>query len=295
MEYVYLFIAVMCIGGQFCMTKIFQNRVGNGLITSLLFSLFSAIVASIIFACLCKFNISTNLFVLLTSGGVTLCLVGYTIVGIKMMSIGKVAVYSLFLMLGGMFVPFVYGVIFLNEPLSVWKVIGMVLVITALILQALKKTDEVNKNNKLLIIFGIIIFIFNGMTGVFAKMHQISQNAVSSLEFSFFQNAIGAVTIVLTLAICAMLKKGSEIQEDIKKVLPNWWIILLFAIISQTGGLLILITAKTMDASVEYPFVTSGVLIVSAIVGRIFFKEKIDRLVFISLVLSVISVVLFMF
>ena len=56
------------------------------------------------------------------------------------------AVYTLFLMLGGMCVPYVWGAVVLHEQLTAFRIIGLVVIAAALILMNLserppKKTD----------------------------------------------------------------------------------------------------------------------------------------------------------
>lgn len=294
MDYLYLLFTIVCLGGQFSLVKLYQTRVGNGLITSFLYSLFAGIIAAVLLLFVCGFQISINLFAFLTASGVILCVVGYTVIGMKMMSIGKVAAYTMFLMLGGMFVPFLYGVIFLDEPITVWKIAGIILLFIALLVPALKKSEEKSKNVKLFTILGIAVFILNGMVSVFSKMHQISPNAISTFEFGFWQNIISTVTLSAVIPICAFFnKEKNNILLSVKKAMPLWWIIILYALLNQGGGILLLFAAKTVDASVMYPIVTGGVMVVTALCGLIFYREKLDKYVSVSLLLSVISTVLF--
>ena len=54
--------------------------------------------------------------------------------GIKVLSLGSLAVYSMFMMLGGMLVPFFYGAFFLNESISAAQIVGTVLLSLFIIL-----------------------------------------------------------------------------------------------------------------------------------------------------------------
>ena len=287
-------LAVLCVGGQFAVVKLYQAKVGNGLITSLLFSLFSGIIASILFFCFCGFKVAVNLFAFLTATGGILCIVGYTVIGMKMMSIGRITVYTMFLMLGGMFVPFLYGVIFLGEPITFLKIAGIALLVVALLLPVFKKNEEKNSNIKLFTILGIVVFLLNGMVGVFNKIHQVSPNAISTFEFCYWQNSISVIIISAVLPVCALSKKEmGMVFANTKKAVQVWWLIFLFAVASQAGGILQLFAAKTIEASVMFPIVTGGVMVITALFGAIFFKEKIDLNICISLFLSIISTVLF--
>ena len=295
MDYMFLFLSVLCTGFQFIFAKIYQTKVGNGVITSLLFMLFSGITASILLLCICAFHITINSFALLMAAGEIICAVGYNVVGMKMMSLGKVAVYTMFLMLGGMFVPSLYGIIFLGEPVTLWKIIGTVLLIIALVLPTLVKSEEKSNNIKLFTVLGIVVFLLNGMVGIFNKMHQISPNAIPTLEFSLWQNMICVIVISFVFLIYAFInKKAKVIVDNTKEAMPVWWSIVLFSIISQTGGILLLLAAKTVDASVMYPILTGGVIVITALFGFFFYKEKINLFIGISIILSIVSTALFL-
>ena len=293
MDYFYLLFAVICIGGQLTLTKFYQIRVGNAIITSLLFTFFSALTASILLAVICGFRISINVFSFLTAAGGVLCGTAFMALGMKMMSMGKVAVYTMFLMLGSMFIPFLYGVIFLNESVTVWKIAGVVLLIIALILPTLKKGDKKDKN-KNYIFLGIAVFILNGMVCLFMKIQQISEYAIPTFEYGFWQNLVSVAITSGVLAVFALINKGKkEVFLSVKKTAPNLWIVVMYAIVNQAGAILQLVAAKTVDASVMFPMITGGVMVISALFGYLFFKEKTDRYTLIGLLLAIVSTVCF--
>ncbi len=293
-EYLFLIFAIICIGGQFSLSKLYQVKVGNGAITSFSFSLISSFFAIIAFACVCKFNITFNWFSFLTAAGGTLCIALYTVVGMKMMSIGKVAIYTMILMMGGMFIPFLYGVIFLDEAISVYKVLGVVLLIVALIMPIWENRNEKNKNPKLFALLSAIVFFANGMVGVFNKMHQTSEKAISTYEFGFWQSVISFLALcVIVFLYYIFNKEKNETKEKLKLSLSKWLIILFFMIISQGGAIFQLFAAKTVAASVMFPIVTGGTMVASTIFGKIFFKEKIDKFLIFGLLFSIISTIFF--
>ncbi len=296
MEYLFLLIAVVCIGAQFAVTKLYQTKSGSGFFASLLFSTTSSILPIIVFAAICNFNISFNWFPFLMAAGATLSITIYTILGMKIMSIGSVAMYTMFLMAGGMFVPFLYGVIFLNEQLTILKVVGIILLLIALIFPVLNKKEEKYKNLKLFIILSICVFILNGLVGVFNKAHQISPDAISTFEFLFWQKCIASFIMLILCIVFAFSNKDKQsIKFDIKNSLILLPIVVLFILVSQVGNALQLISAITIDAAVMFPIITGGTIVFSSLFGMIFFKEKINKQGLISLILALIASALFIF
>ncbi|MBQ3814746.1 MAG: hypothetical protein II836_01720, partial [Clostridia bacterium] len=56
-----------------------------------------------------------------------------------------------------------------------------------------------------------------------------------------------------------------------------------------------LLSASNLPASVLYPMVTGGSVVLSAVAGRIFFGEKPDRITLAGLALSFVATFLFLF
>ena len=58
----------------------------------------------------------------------------YIFIGFRIMENGSMSLYTLFLMSGGMTVPYVWGVLFLNEELTILRTLGLLSIITAIII-----------------------------------------------------------------------------------------------------------------------------------------------------------------
>lgn len=68
-----------------------------------------------------------------------------------------------------------------------------------------------------------------------------------------------------------------------------------YALVSGAGYLLQLNAAKTLPATMLYPFITGGSILFSTFAARIFFKEKINLYTWISLALMLCGTILFIF
>ena len=293
-EYLYLVGAVICIGGQFSLSKLYQAKVGNSFFSSTLFTCVASAIGCLLLFAACGFKVAFNGFSVLLAGLQALCVALYTILGMRMMSVGSVAVYTMFIMMGGMVIPFFYGVIFLEEQITVWKIVGIVLLVVSLLLPVMKKGGQRSKNQALLIILGVIIFVLNGFVGVFTKMHQISYKAIPTMQFSFWQSGVATIITMLVLFAYVPIKKDRQfLKAETKKSLSLWWIALLYAAISRSGAVLQLFAAKTLEASILFPVTTGGTMFVSTVFGAIFFKEKVDVFLAIGLALAIASAVLF--
>ncbi len=144
MSYVLVLIAVLLLAVQFTFNKLFQLRAGASVWASLLYSLSTGICTAIVFFAIGGFKFEFTLFSFLMALASTLFSTTYTLIGFKIMEAGKFAIYMMFLMLGGMMLPYIFGVLFLDEKPSVLRIIGLVLLTAAIIIANLdtKKSDK---------------------------------------------------------------------------------------------------------------------------------------------------------
>ena len=135
----------------------------------------------------------------------------YYIVGIKVLSLGSLALYSMFMMLGGMLVPFLYGIIWLYEKPSAFQIAGSVLLTGFIVLQATSKEDkgreEGGGKKALFFLLCLVIFFANGMTGVIAKAHQMSVGAIDEVSFTVIACLLTALFSMLLLTFLLIRKK----------------------------------------------------------------------------------------
>ena len=73
--------------------------------TGVIFNCILGFTGAIMYFAICGFEIKITPFSVLMALLFTLLFGGYTIIGFKIMSMGSMAVYTVFLMLGGMVLP----------------------------------------------------------------------------------------------------------------------------------------------------------------------------------------------
>ena len=135
-----------------------------------------------------------------------------------------------------------------------------------------------------------------------SKLHQIDERAVGTQGFLIWVN----VWMIILSLICTFIyyiimrrhiNQTENLSDEIEKnrkiyIFPIIWI-LLSAFVSGIGQTCNLYAAKTVDASLLYPLTTCGSIVLSAVAGRLFFKEKITKQNAVSIFVSVIGTVLF--
>ena len=63
----------------------------------------------------------------------------YSVLGFRVLKAGNVAVYSTFFMSGGMLLPYLFGLVFLDETVTVLRVLGILLILGAVLLSTRSK------------------------------------------------------------------------------------------------------------------------------------------------------------
>ncbi|MCL2517553.1 MAG: hypothetical protein FWF15_03220 [Oscillospiraceae bacterium] len=293
MDYFILFLAVLCIAVQFNLNKLYQKKFAAGLKDILFFSLVCGAANTIFFGAfgvviggLPKF--STFSFVI----SILLAVVSSlsALVGILIMRYGKMSVYSVFMMLGGMILPYFYGIIFLDEVLSAARIIGLAVLICALPLSTFSRSDNKSRISKFYYILCVSIFLINGTVSIISKAHSINISAVPAVNFIFYSNLW---VTVINCAAYFIFKPKVETPAKVNK-LPAVGLIMIFAAVSGVGFLLQLISAKTVPAVVLYPFVTGGSIVLSTIGARVCFGEKINVFALIGIITAVGGTLLFL-
>ena len=303
-NYIFILLAVVCFAAQFAFTKLYEEKVGQNLITTVAMIVGTSSVGVLMFVFLSGFRVAFSSVSIIWAVILASIMIPYYMIGIKVLSLGSLAIYSMFMMLGGMLVPFFYGVLFLRESVSVAQVIGTVLLTGFIILQAISQSDsntttggkQSAKTKVTFFVLCLIIFFLNGLTGVIAKAHQISESSVDEVSFTVISCALTAIFSMILLAF-EFLRNRKEKRRQVMTTLKikPMGIMVLIGASTYTGNFLHLLAANDVPASVQFPLVSGGVIVLSALVSFFAFKEKMSVKEWISIGGAFLSTVLFAF
>lgn len=312
MQYLMLTLVALLLAGFFAINKLYQKKFGTSLEKSMLFVCLSGAFMTVEFFIKTGFNVRYTPFSLIASASANLCEVIYTVIGFRLLKEGTMSAYTVFLMSGGMLLPFVFGIYFLNEKAELLKIIGLVFILAGVVLSG----TNGNKKEKIKfrhILLCCTVFIVNGFVSIISKVHQTQTvYAVSDTDSyivfgSFFKFVLGGV-IYLFIRLRNKFKKtviGEKTTDALPEtscdnktkkpvVLTMILIVLASTVAGGLSGMLMLIGAKSLPASVLYPFSTSGTIIFSSIFGAVFYKEKITPKTVASVVACLIGTLLFL-
>ena len=285
MDYLYILIADVLLGAIFVLNKKYQQYAGSGLKAGIISNLILGIFAVVISFVSLGFRVEFTLFSLVVATLSTACGVAYTVIGLKILSGGKVSVYAMFLMTGGMLIPFLFGVIFLKEGINALKIIGLLLIIFSI---AVTNFDK-QKPSKKQLAMSVAVFFLNGFIGVCSKIHQtaVDFDTVSTEGYVLLGN-IAKVTLSLAVlaAIAISAKyKGKNSKETVaaevgEKKLPlakrlaPYGLLSIIALFDFVSYYCQLEGSVTIPASVLFPLLSGGSIVLTAAVGMLILREK---------------------
>jgi len=287
MNYIMVIAATVLLAFDFSLSKKYQSSEGTAMAAGLKFNMLNGLLTAVIFFALSGFRLEFSWFSVLMAFGMSLCATTYSVIGFRILKAGGMALYSLFLMLGGMLLPYFFGVLFLEEALTPLRIIGVLLIIAAVVCSG--KTKYAFSMGIYLLCFAV--FILNGGVSIISKCHQISTAfpPVSSTAFVMYSGITKFVLSGVALLLCK--KESKTLSFSAKSAGAA---ILGSAVIGGVSYMLQLIGAKTLPATVLYPIVTGGSIIFSALAGKMFFKEKLSAYQLASIVLCFIGTLLFL-
>lgn len=276
MYYGLIIFAVVLFGAAFAVNDVFQQKFGSSLKISLQFSLVSSVAGLIVLFAINGMKFEFTWFTLIMAFLSALISLSFNFCAFRALGSINLSLYSLFSMLGGMALPFVQGIAFYGESITIAKIICFIVICIALLLTV--KRGEKKSGT----IYYIGVFVLNGMSGVISKIFASSTLPKTSAEgYSVW---IALCTIILSALVLLILYK-----KDLFSF--SWSATCLSAlggISTRVANLWLVIALANVDASVQYPMVTGGVMIVSTIIC-FFSKSKPSKKEIISILVAFVG------
>ena len=288
MQYIMLTISALLLAVNFALNKVYQGIKGTSPATGFGFSSLSGLFTAVVFFVINGFKLNFSWYSVIMATLLSSLIISYTLVGFRLLKSGTMTMYTLFLMTGGMIVPYVFGLLFLNEPFSWIRTLALILIIGGVILSNFNR-EKINLKQ---IMMCVIVFVLNGMVSVVSKLHQIENTyiAVTATEFVL----IDGITRFIIAGILYLVTKNREEHATQKCIAKPAIIIAFSAVIGGVSYLLQLFGAATLPATILYPFITGGSIVLSSLVGVIVFKEKLSVNLIASVVICFIGTVMFL-
>lgn len=254
MYYALLAVSTVLFSLQIVFTQCYQRGEGSDIRASMRFNFGTAATGAAIMLIIGRFKPEFTAF----AGALAVLNACMTILsvyfGIKALSVVDISTYTLFLMLGGMLLPFLFGIIFYEEEIGAAKITAVVLLFIALLLKA--EGGEKHKG----IPYCLLAFVLNGMNGVVSTLHQGNEEQCISSNGFLLLVDIAILMIVGVIMIIMRLYGG---RRSFERPLFAVGSMGGFGLVNNVANFLVLIALRHLPASVQYPMITGGTIAVS--------------------------------
>ena len=208
----------------------------------------------------------------------------FTVQAIRCGSLAKTCLIVSFSLL----IPCFYGLLLLSEPVSPTLIAGMALLIVSLILINYEKKKTAEKASAKWYLYALLASLGNGLCSTVQKAKQVYLGDEGNNLFMIV--ALGMVAaIMLILSGCT---KGERIKErgDLRHV--ALWAMLCGVANGLTNLLVILLNSRQVPASVIFPVISSGSLVLSFLYSILIIREKFTARQYVGFLAGAISVIL---
>lgn len=298
-------IALMRVAQKVCSKKVSAEVQGKtffhyGGYYNLLSALFSLV--TLFMVGFKGFDLPTVLCALATA----VCLAVELFAGIEALKGASLIVNQMF-SVGALFIPCIVGIFFFEEPMSVWQWVGLLLFIVAMYFMVSptkeKEKTETTKITAKTIVMLVVTLLAGGGTMVAQKAFAKIVPNGNVATYSFLMFALNAVILYACYAgsiVFGKKKSGvSQTQEiaqekkGLSKTLLVCGLILAFAVFLI--NMLVTELGKNVDSAILFSVSYAISIIITILVGSIYYKEKITVKNVIGVALCVVALAIINF
>lgn len=254
-----------------------------------IFILMNTVIALIFFAAMAGGRLIPNLPTLIYSVFYALLSILSNIFLMLALSRASLVNTSVFSGAGSITMPFIFGAVFLNESISVFKIIAVCLLLLIIILPLITQ-NSVKKTDLKGYLYCIAMFAISGGSAIFSKIYALDSSVLNNNILCFWTN----VFMLPFVGILLLKQNGiGNFIDDFRRLSAKLYLfIILPVLLSNSVTLLTLFVMKNTDIII-YTIVTSSLsLIFTACFARIFFKDKITPTVAFNIIVSIAAIIL---
>lgn len=293
-DYILVFVSVVLLSASFMIQKLYQKMTVNDPQNGVKFNIISCVFSLVLFFFLGGMQVTFTAYSFWNATIKSLVGLAYTLLGFQILKRGNVALYMLFLMSGGMLVPCVWGWLFLGEPITALRVVGVIVILISIVLS----NSNLKKPDAKLLLLCISVFFLNGMVSVLSKLHQINTAYPVADTYSY------VIWGTLSSLVCSMAMQGVSAlkKKEKQKAVPAkptafllpFLLVLVYSAVGSIASFLQLEGARNLPASALYPMVTGGSIALSGVLALVCFKEKLSGREWTGIVLCFLGTCLFL-
>lgn len=232
------------------------------------------------------FNFSPSIFTICIGFLNAFALFGYNIAIIKAGAKGSYAFMNVAMLFGGIVLPAIYEMC-TGSALAIHQYVAIAVMLISFVLMNYKDM-KLKGTAFVYYIYCVILFVCNGLYGTFLKIQNVHAENESNEMIIFTFGGMGLIALV-QLALKEKKNMSQAFKMGKSAVLPLVLCLVVSAMAINVYMLLIPLLGNVV--TILYTIDNGGVLVLSAIYSVVIFKEKIDVLKFMGIILAVLSIV----
>ncbi len=279
----YLILVGVILGIPLQSVMIKQNQRKGAKNAGLLFTAFTSLFAMLTFVAINGKGFDFSAKFLPYSIGFAISYGTSFICNILALSCGPMSL-TLLMQSYSLLLPTFYGVLFLNEGVGVTFWIGVALLALCLFLTYFDKKSIGKKITVKWVIFATLAFLGNGMCSVVQKMQTVALGNIYQNEFMIIALALIAVGFF----VAGTIKEKAELSAFFKK---GWYFGAFCGLFNGGVNFGVLILSGKMPASLQFPIISAGSILATALFSVLLYREKLTVRQWIGFGVGVLSVV----
>ena len=249
----------------------------------------SLICAFVLFA-LNGFNMSLSWYSFLMGAAFGVLTMVNALVNAKAIKIGPLG-YTTVIMSLSTAITALSGAIFWDEVLSVFKVIGIILMLVCFVFAVDLEDSKEKKANINWFILCVFCLLTCAAIGLMQKVHQTSEYKNELMPFLVVAFLVSAAISYAGYLVQKKKESQIEIQESKKQKCFYFGLALLICGVGVAGNnALNLYLSGAMDTAIFFPIANGVPLLSALIVSFVLFKEKLKRKQMIGLIIGLIAI-----
>ncbi len=276
---IFLCCAVLGISAQNVVKKFYNGKAhGRGV---LIFGGVSVLSACLFFLFASRFDLSFNAKILPYAFGFAASYGTAIVTGFLAIKWGALSLTSLITSYS-LIIPTFYGLLFLDESTEVTFWIGFLLLLVSLFLINSRKAEV-----KITLRWAIAVSLAFLGNGVCSAVQNAQQREFSG-EYKNELMIIALGTVALILFASAAFAERTEILPCIKR---GGYLMVLCGVANGAVNLFVMLLATRINASLMFPIISAGGIVLTWLVSRFIYKEKLSASQNIALLFGILAVV----
>lgn len=283
MSTVVLIATILGVSLQNIVKKAYNVKVGGG---AFAFSASSALIAALFFiiSSIGTFEYS-NEFLLYSVGFSVFYSMGVAFSVLAIME-GPLSLTSL-ISSYSLVIPALYGIAFLGDEVDWLLIVGIILLLISLFFVNMEKKDD-KKITLKWILFVFLAFVGNGGCSTVQTVQQTALSGQYKNEFMIIALLITSITLFLA---AFFTKERETVKMSLKKGFI-WYAICGIANGAVNLFVMMMVSVYKMPASVMFPLISAGGIIITVIVSMTLYKEKLTKYQMLGVLLGIGAIVL---